>query len=67
MSWLLAFMIFYVVCVILFILYWTFMEFIAEAKHREFKIKNLLEGPETLVHAMKRVSGNKYIKNLKIK
>jgi hypothetical protein len=49
MSWQLAVFVAFVVLSIIFMLYWTLMEYIAEAKHKEFTFKSLLTGPEGLV------------------
>lgn len=53
MTWQLLLMVSFVAVAILFLYYCAFMELIAESHHREFKLKDLLNGPGMYVKHIK--------------
>lgn len=64
MNWQLGLFLAYVSVCVFSLMYVEMMNCIARARNTRLEIKNLLDGPETLLHAIRRVSGTKYINNL---
>ena len=54
MSWGLVFMIFFLAFAIIFLFYCAFMEIIAESHQKQFKLKDLLNGPGMYVEHIRK-------------